>query len=747
MERHRRKTVAAAVCFPASVALLAALWWCAPFPRAELETLPSGTVLCDREGTPLRVGLGPDDIDCRPAYRPKRSDWIVQALVAAEDRRFFSHYGVDPAAVLRAAWLDVTRLRTVSGASTLSMQVVRLLHPRPRTLVSKLIEAFRALQLERIASKDDILSQYLHRAPFGSNLVGIDAASRRYFGKAPDDLSLAEAALLAGLPQSPARLRPDRHPERARARQGYVLERMAACGFITDVQLHTARAQPLVLRPAPRPFRAPHFCDLAEIRLAGRSGGAVRTTLDPLLQQWAEETLRRAAEAPGGTAIPGGAMVILEVRTGAVRAMVGGLDFFNANAGQVNCAIAPRAAGSTLKPFAYALAYDRGLATPGTMLADVPRAFGAYRPDNFDRQYRGLIRAREALVLSLNLPALELVERIGLPVYYQTLRRLGLETLNRSAQHYGLGLVLGNADVRLLDLVNAYATFARGGEWRPVRVFEDEPWRPGRRMFSEEACWLIAEALGGEERAWESTGHAADVRLPPMAWKTGTSAGFRDAWTVAFNSEYVIGVWVGHPDGSTDGQRTGGTAAAPLAWAIARHLYLAGEGPWFTKPAGLVRREVCAVSGSPPGPHCRARVEDWQMIGVSSWRACTVHRQPPNADGHAPESWPPEVARFLARREAMLTTAQHASRALQITSPAEGGTYRILDGLTARRQSLPLRAASADTDATLHWFANMRYLGAARSDEVLFWPLAQGRYDLVCCDVQGRSDRVTITVE
>ena len=792
---------------------LVVTWFTCPFPRERLARYPAAVVLCDREGTPLRVRLGPHDQDCRPIYQPHRDDWIVKAIVAAEDHRFWEHHGVDPAAVLRAAWLDATHLRKVSGASTLSMQVIRLAQPCARTVFAKVTETFRALQMERIFSKDEILTQYLNRAPFGANLVGIEAASRRYFGKGPEDLSLAEAALLAGIPQSPSRLRPDRRLERSKQRQAYVLDRMVASGCITVEQRQAAQAQQLVLRRETRPFRAPHFCDLAESRLAetyfteaphlgplprgerkvitadtsaakdgatamlrgksscrsttamaglspspfrGEGWGegapspsiAVRTTLDPKWQRMAEEALRRHAAELAAGEIRGGAVVILDVKTGAVRALVGSPDFSDQrNQGQVNAALAPRAAGSTLKPFAFALAFDRGLATPGTVLADVPRNFGDYRPENFDKHSRGLLSARDALILSLNLPALEIEHQVGQPVFYRTLRQLGLETITKPAAHYGMGLVLGNAEVRLLDLANAYACLARGGEWRPARVFEDAPVTAGRRVFSPEACWLIADALGGQERALDATGHAADVRLPPLAWKTGTSSGFHDAWTIAFNSEVVIGVWAGNPDGAGSDLLVGKKIAAPVVWEIFRRIYPDNDGPWFERPAGIAQREICATSGCAPGPYCRDKIEDWSITGVTSCRACGVHVRASDAAGQLAEAWPPEVAQFLARQRAASAPPTAKVARVRITSPTPGSSFRLMEDLAGTEQRLPLSAAGGGNATALHWFDNNRYLGAARGGEPLFWPLARGAHQFVVCDAAGHSDRVAITVE
>lgn len=719
-----------------AAALAAAVRW-GPFPEDELARLPAAVVLTDRNGEPLRVRLAAGGFDCRPGYRPVPEHWIAKAVVAAEDRRFWSHPGVDVLALARAVGQNLACGRRVSGASTISTQVIRMLEPRRRTLAAKAIEAFLALQLERRHRKDEILAQYLDRAPFGGNLVGIEAAARRYFGKGAAQLSLAEAALLAGVPQSPARLRPDRHFERAKRRQAYVLERMEACGFISARERAAGLAQPLAIRPGRYPFRAPHFCDWAGVPARVGADATVRTTLDADLQRTAEAVLRRRLQAG---AAQGGAVVVLDVKTGAVRAMVGAPDYRAAGrAGQVNGALAPRAAGSTLKPFAYALALDRGLVTPATMIADVPTRFRDLDPRNFSLDYRGLVGVRDALVQSLNLPAIEIERRVGQERLYAALRELGLATIAQPPDHYGLGLVLGNAEVRLLDLANAYACLARGGEWAPVRCLESAAPPATRPVFSPEACWLVGDMLGGEERARDATGHAAAVRLPPLAWKTGTSAGLRDAWTVAWNPEYVVGAWVGNPDGSSSDDLVGRKIATPIAWDLFRRLYPDNQGPWFARPAGIEKRVVCADSGCAPGRHCPHRVETWAIARVSRRELCPVHRTGSAA------IWPAEVASFLARR-AVPAPAEPAE-AVRILSPARGSVYRQMPAGETAAQRLALEAASDRPGETFHWFVDDRAVGQSRPGEKLFWPLARGRHEIVCSTAQGVSDRVPIAVE
>lgn len=691
-----------------------------PFPADRLARFPASAVITDRTGEPLQVRLGPDDLDCRPGYVPDETDWIVKAVVAAEDQRFWKHHGVDPLALMRAVSQNITHGRRISGASTISTQVIRLIEPRPRTLISKGMEALRAWQLENTISKNEIIGQWLNRAPFGGNIVGIEAAARRYFGKDAHQLSLAEAALLAGVPQSPSRGRPDRHFERASKRQRYVLERMAACGFISNDEMNDALAQTLAVRPASYPLRAPHFAAWVGAPAPAAPGQPVRTTLDPVLQQLATDVLQRHLATRTADF---GAVVILDAKTSAVRAMVGSPDFRAPEYGQVNGAIAPRAAGSTLKPFLYALAMDRGIMTPGTVLADVPTRFRDYEPGNFSPTFRGLVTLHDALVLSLNLPAIEAVRQVGQPLFNRTLRSLGLYTIDQPPDHYGVGIVLGNCEVRLLDLANAYACLARGGAYLPVRYLEDGTIAEARTIFSPEASWLIADILSGEERAMDTTGHAADVRLPPMAWKTGTSAGLRDAWTVAFNPDYVIGVWIGHPGGASSEELVGREMATPVAWELFRQLYPDNLGPWYERPADVVAGDVCAISGRSRGPGCEHGAEDWRIRNVTRHERCPAHT---SVAITTPEVKPAPVE-------------------VKITSPAPGTTFHFIEELGTRAQQLALQASGQG--GPLYWFINDQLVGQSHPGAPFFWPLQRGEHQIVCSTSLGQSDRVRIMVQ
>jgi penicillin-binding protein 1C len=702
-----------------------------------LDDFGAGTVLLDRHGIPLRVRLGNGEQDCRPVAGDQISPWAKRALIAAEDQRFARHPGVDPIALARAIGQNLWNRKRISGASTISTQVIRLAEPRPRTLRTKLLEAGKALRMEWHLSKDEVLVQHINRAPFGGNLTGIESAARLYFDKSAADLTLAEAALLMGVPQSPARLRPDRRPEAARERMLYVLERMQRDGYITAAQRSVAERQPLDAQRGRRPFSAPHFCDLVLQR--HRQSGTLQTTLDVDVQQAVERIVARHRPGLQQQAVHGTAVVVLDVRTGGVRALLGSPDYEDRqHAGMVNAATALRSPGSALKPFIYAMALEQGMITPGSRLDDRPLVYRDIRPENFDGTFQGEISAREALILSLNMPVMRLTEQAGVQAVVDTLRALGFTTLTRPADHYGVGIALGSAEVQLLELANAYACLAREGRYLPYRLIEprapadggsgqhrptlsNPPFvtqredeavtsqRPDTRVadanarivFSPETAYMVADMLGGRERSMAIFGHVADAQLPRIAWKTGTSSGFRDAWTVAWNPDYVVGVWVGNPDGSPTPELTGADIAAPIAGDIFRALCAPHVQHWFAKPQGLDER--IRADGT----------REWYVPGIS--RPTPTPPPPPD------------------------------HQALTIIEPADGTVYRLL-AHSPHDQAIALRGRSA-INQPLHWFANGRYIGATAADTPLHWTLEKGNWTIACSAPDGTRDTIALTVQ
>lgn len=666
-------------------------------------------ILRDDAGNVLRVSLGEGDTDCRPFYVASRDDWIVKALVASEDGSFWSHHGVRPLSILRAACQNVFYGRRISGASTITMQAVRLIRPHPKTLWWKWKEAMMALKMERTKSKEWILSQYLNRAPYGSNLVGIEAAAQGWFGKGAKSLGLGEAAMLAGMVQAPSRFRPDRGYEKALKRRDYVLGRMQELGLATAAQVEGAKSvRPVVCR-APRPFRCPYFCDWVMRSLGERAAGDVRTALNADVQLICENAVDAAA-AKGGASV---ATVVMRVDTGEVVALACSGDYLGGADGQVNTALAPRPAGSTLKPFLTALGIEKGFVTPETRLADVPTAFKGYRPSNFDTKYRGDVTVRDALIQSLNIPFVRLLNRLGVESFGQQLRTLGFRNLGVSDEAYGLGMAIGNVEVTLMELVSAYAVLARCGTTSD-----------GTRVFAPGTAYLVSDMLSGNERSAAALGHVADVAASRFAWKTGTSSAYRDAWTVLWNPDYVVGVWCGHKRGGF-GDRTvvGAKAAAPVAWGVARQLYPQNDGPWFVEPGDVFRRKVCALTGRPASADCPATVEGTAVRGCSLSVLCDRHRR--NAQGE------------------VITVTDKNSR-LALTQPEDGATFKLVPG-TLNQQIVC--QPTGNGEGRLWWFVDGSLKGESAGAAPFALEVVAGEHLITCTTGAGDFASASIRVE
>ena len=524
-------------------------------------------MVLDRDGGLLRSFTARDGA-WRLAARPADVDpRYLRMLLAYEDKRFRSHPGVDPFAVMRAAGQMLGAGEVVSGASTLTMQAARLLEPRSRTLPAKLIEMLRAGQLELRHSKNDVLAIYLTLAPYGGNLEGVRAATHAYFGKPPARLTTGEAALLVALPQSPTRLRPDRHPARARAARDKVLDRMRVAGVLTEKEVREAKQEPVPATRRDMPFSAPHLA--RRLAAEGQKAGATehRTTIDPRLQTTLERLL--ATEQRGFDRGSTAAVLVVENETRAVRAYVGSGEFFDAGRlGQVDMVTAVRSPGSALKPFIYGMAFDARLIHPATLINDAPQRFGDYRPENFMMTYHGEVSISEALQQSLNVPAVAVLEKLGPARFTAHMEAAGMKMRFGSFDgRPGLPVALGGVGVTLEELVTLYAGLAGDGISRPLHLTHRElagPQPVGIQIVSPAAAWQLTRILEGAPRpaGFAEIRHAPDARR--IAFKTGTSYGFRDAWAVGYSRDYTIGVWVGRPDGTPSPGRYGRLTAAPV---------------------------------------------------------------------------------------------------------------------------------------------------------------------------------------
>ncbi len=540
-----------------SVFTLILVWILFPFPEERLERWIASPTVLDVNDRELMGIVGPDEHWCRPVPLEEMSPWLVQATIAIEDERFYSHPGVDPLAVMRAAVQDIAAKRIVSGASTLNMQLCRMMDNRPRSLKAKIIESFRALQLNRLKSKDEILELYLNAAPYGGNLRGVEAASLKYFGRHAKDLSLGQAALIAGLPQSPSRYRPDRHLEIALKRRHIVLHRMVEEGMITEHQLKQTQSGPIDIQSRPRKQTATHAAWFA---LKRRPMGG-RTTINLDIQRQVEHLSREhLQQLPPDTEL---AVVVINIEDSGIVCMVGSGSPTDPVDGQINGALVKRSPGSALKPFVYAAAFEAGQLNGESIVYDIPISRGGWTPSNFDRTFSGRLTAAEALQWSLNVPAILVAEAVGLARCCGVIEAVGIHLPPDTQRRGGLALAVGGIEVRLLELTNAYATLGRDGIRGQLRIFESEP-AAYIQVLSPNVCRAISDILSSRQRRPAGMETALPIDVPWFMWKTGTSSGRRDAWAVGHNRRYAIGVWVGRFRGTGRVAYVGAEAAEPL---------------------------------------------------------------------------------------------------------------------------------------------------------------------------------------
>jgi len=693
-----------------------------PFPYDSIETIHYSKSIYDKDGNMLRSFTNEKDSWLMPVELDEINPDFIKATLAIEDKRFFKHPGIDISAVARAIKLNITNKRVISGASTVSMQVIRMLRKRDRTIFNKVIEAVHAIHLESLFTKEETLKLYFEIAPYGGNIHGVKAASLKYFQKDPKDLSLSECALLAGLPQSPTYLRPDRYSKRAETRRNKVLSSMLKNGYIDGSQYENEVHDSVIADNYPFPFEAAHFARFVKNKF---NKSKLVTTLDSNIQHFAQLSLEEKIDELKPYGVTNGAIVVIENKTGAVRALVGSVDFFSEeNSGQINGALSRRCPGSTLKPFTYALGIEKGFYTPRMMLSDVPVQYSGYTPLDYDKKYRGLVTVEEALVDSLNIPAVEVLNKVGYRNLYFFLESLGISTLDKAPEHYGLSLTLGSCEVRLLELVNAYAALARLGIYMPVKYLEDSNPKTLERVLSEASSYLIADILSDTERLKAIGIYRNDNIHPKVAWKTGTSYDHKDAWTISYNPEYTVGVWLGNFSGKSSNVLVGVETAAPVAIRIFDWLYANKTAPWYEMPNTIGERYVCALSGEPASENCEHQVKDLYIKRFSAMRKCRLHN---NIDVEA-------KARVVLDKNKPM-----------IVSPSNRCEY-FITGIPIDEQKLALTASGATGADNLYWFIDNKFYDKSFAGEKLFWGMAQGMHTITCSDNFGRSSSVTIVV-
>jgi penicillin-binding protein 1C len=758
--------------------LITLLWladriWPLPLPKDDLAR-----VVLAEDGTPLWRFADANGVWRYPVSSAQVSPYYIEALLTYEDRWFYSHPGVNPLALVRATWQNLSGARVVSGGSTLSMQVARLLDPHSRTLQGKARQLWRTMQLEWHLSKDEILAIYLNRAPFGGTLQGVAAASWAYLGKSPLQLTRAEAALLAVLPQAPSRLRPDRHPQRAQAARDKVLRRLAEFHVWPQVAVNEALEEPLLLAPRQEPSLAPL---LARRLNRPDSPPLIRTTIDAGLQRRLEDLLLGwRARLPERTSA---AILVVEAKNMAVRAYVGSVDINDPKRfGHVDMINALRSPGSTLKPFLYGLSMDAGLIHSESLMQDVPRRYGDYRPGNFAAGFSGAVAASSALSMSLNLPAVQLLEAYGPKRFAGELRNGGVPLTLPPLAEPNLAMILGGVGSRLDDLVGGYSAFARGGRSADIRLQPDAPLRD-RQMMSPGAAWIIRKILSGQSRP-DLDPHAELVQRPQLAWKTGTSYGFRDAWAIGVGPRFLVGVWIGRPDGTPVPGQFGLASAAPLMLQV--HDVLANRdsqrgiaAPIQAVPANVGVAAICWPLGqsmNKSDPNCRRQRFAWtldgttpptlqaldQPLGLGLQEKIWVNAQGLRVDSSCPGAqardialWPAPLEPWLLhaeRREARLPAVDpdcppkglNLATPLSIVGVREGDHLRLPAG---SRQALRLKLSALGGSGRRWWFIDGVPMADTQSQDSFNPTLSRlGRVELSVLDESGQTARVVFEV-
>jgi penicillin-binding protein 1C len=702
------------------------------------------------------------------------SEYVKKGFVEYEDKSFYYNPGINPFAVARAIYLNTEKGRVVSGGSTITLQIAKLIEPKKkRTFSAKISEVFRALQLTLRYPKDKLLEIYLNTIPMGGNIEGVAAASYFYFNKPPSQLSLGEAATLIALPKQPGRLRPDKMLEAAYGARDAVLERIAPGLKIPPEMVKMAEMEKYPGRRFINPGRLPH---LVNRKFTG--GGFVRNYfIDNNIQAACEYQLKNAISRLSKKGVHNGAIMVVENKTGRVIAYVGSPDFDDkAHGGEIDGADIFRSPGSTLKPLLYGLALDAGIITPEKVVYDIPRDYDGYYPMNAQKKFNGMITVEDALTRSINSIAVMLEHELAGRGLLYTLKKYGFTDIKRNNITPGLSVVLGTYPMTLEELVTIYSAIANGGELKRLSYtagqekIRDKP----VRIMSKESAYIISRMLSQGERpdlpqSWEFTYYRGRV-----AFKTGTSFGLIDALCVGYNPDYTVGVWLGNADCSPSHELVGIKSAAPLLMEVF-NILTRNTDSWFTAPDGVGTRKVCPMTGDVPGPFCHDTTDDLYIKGVTKNITCRVHKQiyvdpatglraDPAHLIHQPsyytreivEDWPPEAAAFL-RQNGGLTSiippyskneAPDGSYAKpKITSPVNGNTYFINSAMPEEYQRIPLKVAAAGgMENKIFWFANGKVIASGSADKTYFFKPEPGTYEIAVQDNLGESDRVSFKV-
>ncbi|AFY41184.1 penicillin-binding protein 1C [Nostoc sp. PCC 7107] len=719
----------------------------APIHTADIVQNQLALEFSDRNGLPLGTILTRDQEHTAVVLLNQVSPQFIKAIIAAEDSNFYHHGALDMKAIIRAINQAIQAKQIVSGASTITMQLARMLEPSPRKLSGKVREIWLAWRLAAGMNKNEILAAYINRLPMGGNIYGVEAASRTYFSTPASELNLAQASLLAAIPNNPTYFDPLQHWDRLKQRQKYVLNRMVQDGYITQQIAEKTQTEKVVFKSRQRGIiAAPHFLfwlakqiQIPPTPLSKRGTSpllrgeqSIQTTIDRPLQQFAEAQAQQVISTLAANNVHDAAALVIDNHTGEVLAYVGSPDYFNeAKLGRNDGVQALRQPGSTLKPFVYELALEKKLIRPNTILADVPAHYaipGAklYSPTDYTQRFLGPVRVRIALANSLNVPAVRVLEKIGVPNFLARLHELGFTHLKQTPEYYGLGLTLGSGEVTLWELAQAYVTMSQQGQAVPLITTINNTPLPTLNSPKQTTWQLITDMLSDRHARATAFGVDSVLNLPfPAAVKTGTSSNFRDTWTVGFTTDYTVATWVGNFNGEPMRQVSGVMGAAPLWNRIMLHLHENQEPAPFTVPQGLIQLPICANSGLRPTADCNSIVQEYFY--------------PEDKIAYATQdkfNLPPEYNDWLAKQPSNLVSSN-----LRIVSPQNGDLYLLYPG-TEGQQKLEFKLAG--NSSSVEWWLNGEKLDTQSTN--LFWYLRPGNWNLEARSEQT-SDKVSFQVE
>ncbi|MFO7657884.1 MAG: penicillin-binding protein 1C [Bacteroidales bacterium] len=758
-----------------AVLLIFLVWLLLPLSQPFFKNSYSKVIL-DENNNLLKVYLNSDEQWCLPPDNEEViPEKLKKAVLTYEDRYFYYHPGVNPVSVLRAIFQNISSGKVISGASTITMQVARIRKSRDRNYLNKLREIFTALKMEAHLSKDDILRLYLNHAPYGGNIVGYRTAIHRFFGKDPGQLTWGEAAMLAVLPNAPGLITPTANREKLIEKRNNLLVKLRKKGIIDDETLNLAMLEEVPGSILPFNDTAPHLARRLHQMYPDKS--IIKTTLDKTIQEKTARFTERHLEYLNQFGIRNGCVLVAETQTGKVKAYVGSQKFYHERSqGQVDGIMAPRSAGSVLKPFLYALTIDEGIILPQTLIKDVPTSFEAFSPTNATGTYDGIVTARDALARSLNVPAVRLLNIYGVYPFYTFLKNAGLTTLFRQADDYGLPLILGGAEVNAWDITILYRGLANGGVFESLQVLDDGQRQKNTAtaaLISKGACFLTLEMLKelkrpGAEYFWRQYNNQY-----PIAWKTGTSYGHKDSWAVGVSPEWTIAVWIGNFTGEGNKNLSGAGSAGPLLFQVFNSLPRDPALTWFEKPEiDLMPVELCAETGFLAGENCKNRTIAQAPVNMKPLRICPYHEtfflDRDNKYAVCSQCWepgytkkpflifPPDVVQFLFEKGNPVQKAPHhnprcpasmGNKDLQIIYPYENAILWVPRDFNLRYQKVVFRAANRNPEANVYWYLNDKLLGTTTREHVITSTVPTGWHEIFVIDDAGNKDRKRFYVD